>query len=167
MTRRLAQMLLIVLLAFLAVISEAQAGPEPCGPGSAPEIGMSGLMRMGGPASSLNALGGGRWWNNSELATTVGLTASQVSQIENIFQQYRAQLMEQHSALLKREANLAPLIEAAHLDEVQVTAQIDKVAQARANLEKLNAQMLLTIRRVLRVDQWRQLRLRRGVGPPA
>src|SRR5208337_1966603 len=43
-------------------------------------------------------------------------------------------------------------------DEAQVIAQIDKVAQARANLEKSNAQMLLAIRRVLTVDQWKILR---------
>ena len=43
-------------------------------------------------------------------------------------------------------------------DEAQVTAQIDKVAQARANLEKSNALMLLAIRRVLTIDQWKKLR---------
>jgi hypothetical protein len=50
------------------------------------------------------------------------------------------------------------LIEADQPDESQVIAQIDKVAQARANLEKSNAQMLLAIRRVLTVDQWKKLR---------
>jgi len=166
MTRRLAQILLVVMSAFLAVISEAQAGPGPCDPEQPSLVGTSGPMRMRGPASGLSALGGGRWWNNSQLAMTIGLTASQVNQIENIFQHYRAQLMEQHSALLKQEAGLAPLIEAVHLDEAQVTARIDKVAQAWANLEKLNAQMLLAIRRVLKAEQWRQLRLRHNVGPP-
>jgi Spy/CpxP family protein refolding chaperone len=43
-------------------------------------------------------------------------------------------------------------------DEAQVLAQIDKVAQARAELEKSHARMLLGIRQVLTTDQWKQLK---------
>lgn len=167
MIRRPAQILLSFMLIFAVVISEAQVGPEPCGPEMTPRMGKPGPMRMRGPASGLSALGGGKWWNNSELASAIGLTVSQVREIENTFQNYRARLVEQQSVLLKQEAELTPLIEAAHPDVAQVTAQIDKVAQARATLEKLNAKMLLAIRRVLKADQWRQLRSRRGVAPPA
>jgi hypothetical protein len=45
-----------------------------------------------------------------------------------------------------------------------VVAQIDNVAQARANLEKSNTLMLLAIRRVLTVEQWKKLKDLRGVG---
>jgi TonB family protein len=37
-------------------------------------------------------------------------------------------------------------------------AQIDKIAQARAELEKANARMLLGIRRVMTADQWQKLK---------
>ena len=42
-------------------------------------------------------------------------------------------------------------------DEPKILAQIDKVAQARAELEKANARFLLGIRRVLTQDQWKKL----------
>ena len=68
---------------------------------------------------------------------------------------------------------LEPLMSADRPDEAQVLAQIDKVAQARAELEKSNARMLLGIRQVLTADQWKQLKeqvprpmVRQGPGGP-
>jgi hypothetical protein len=46
-------------------------------------------------------------------------------------------------------------------------AQIDKVADARADLEKANAKMLLGIRGVLTPDQWTKLRTRGPALPGA
>jgi Spy/CpxP family protein refolding chaperone len=93
----------------------------------------------------------------------LGVSDEQVQKIEKIFQDHRLQLIDLHAALEKQEAILDPLIEADQPDESQVIAQIDKVAQARANLEKSNAQMLLAIRRVLTVDQWKKLRDQPGI----
>jgi len=82
----------------------------------------------------------------------------QIRVIEKIFQDHRLQLIDLHAELEKQEAILEPLVEADQPVESQVAAQIDKVAQARANLEKSDAMMLLAIRRVLTVDQWKKLR---------
>jgi Spy/CpxP family protein refolding chaperone len=120
--------------------------------------------------------GPGKWWKDSALMQKIGVSDEQVQRIEKIFQDHRLQLIDLHAALEKQEAILEPLIEADQPDEAQVIAQIDKVAQARANLEKSNAQMLLAIRRVLTVDQWKKLRDLPGIaltltgprfGPPA
>jgi Spy/CpxP family protein refolding chaperone len=120
--------------------------------------------------------GPGKWWKNSALMTKIGVSDEQVQKIEKIFQDHRLDLVDLHAVLEKQEAILDPLIEADQPDESQVITQIDKVAQARANLEKSNAQMLLAIRRVLTVDQWKKLRDLPGIastrtgprfGPPA
>jgi Spy/CpxP family protein refolding chaperone len=95
----------------------------------------------------------------------IGVSDEQVQKIEKIFQDHRLQLIDLDADLQKQEATLEPLVEADQPDEAQVIAQIDKVAQARANLEKSNAQMLLAIRRVLTVDQWQKLRNLPGVSP--
>lgn len=52
---------------------------------------------------------------------------------------------------------MAPLLAADQPDEGKILAQIDRVAQARAELEKANARMLLGLRRVLTPDQWKTL----------
>ena len=105
----------------------------------------------------------GKWWKNSELMQKLGVSDDQVQKIEKIFQDHRLQLIDLHAALEKQEAMLEPLIEADQPNETQVVAAIEKVAQARANLEKSNAQMLLAVRRVLTVDQWKKLRTQPAV----
>jgi len=164
MNNRIALIVFAALLGFLATTSVAQ-NAEQCAPGWAPQMGTppAGPRQMRGPGMELR----GKWWNNSELVKQLGLTDAQIGQIENVFQHYRAQLMDLHSTLLQQEAVLEPLVEGEHPNAAQVTAQIDKIAQARASLEKLNAQMLLAIRQVLRTDQWKQMRSRPGMRPPA
>jgi hypothetical protein len=46
--------------------------------------------------------------------------------------------------------------------EQLILAQIDKIAQARAELEKANARFLLAIRAKLTPDQWKQLQAARA-----
>jgi Spy/CpxP family protein refolding chaperone len=145
-------------------------GAGGAGMGMGPGPGMAMGPRMGrgpgmGPGMPMGAGPRGRWWTNSELVKRLGLSDSQVQQIEAIFQRQRPQLIDLQAALQKQEAALEPLIEAERPDEAQVTAQIDKVAQARGNLEKANAQMLLAIRRVLTLQQWKQLRSQTGMRP--
>ena len=100
----------------------------------------------------------GKWWKDSDLMKKLGVSDDQVAKIEKIFQDHRLQLIDLHADLEKQEAILEPLVEVDQPEESQVVAQIDKVAQARANLEKSDALMLLAIRRVLTVDQWKKLR---------
>jgi Spy/CpxP family protein refolding chaperone len=100
----------------------------------------------------------GKWWKNSELVKKVGVTDPQVQQMEKIFQDTRLRLIDLHANLEKQEALLEPLVEAERPDETAVLRQIDKVASARAELEKANAQMLLGIRRVLSAEQWNKLK---------
>ena len=51
---------------------------------------------------------------------------------------------------------MEPLMKADQPDEGQILSQIDRVAQARAELEKANARMLLGIRKQLTPEQWKQ-----------
>jgi periplasmic protein CpxP/Spy len=99
----------------------------------------------------------GRWWTDPALVQKLGLTADQQKHIDSEFQQSRLKLIDLSAALQKEEAIMDPLLEADRPDESQVLAQIDRVAQARAELEKANARMLLGFRSVLTQDQWKKL----------
>ncbi len=101
--------------------------------------------------------GPGRWWENQELVQRLGLTADQQKKMEDIFQQSRIKLIDLNAALQKEEAIMEPLMAADQPDETKLLAQIDKVAQARAELEKANGRMLVGMRRVLTPDQWKKL----------
>jgi Spy/CpxP family protein refolding chaperone len=170
MKKHLAQ-LLVVIFAF-ACFAIAQGGPGmgmghgsqmmgqmPC-PMDGGGRGMGHGMGQGGQGMGM----AGKWWKNSELVKKIGISEAQVQQIEKIFQDHRMKLIDLRSAVQKQELTLQPLVDADRPDEAKVTAQIDQVAQARTNLEKSNAQMLLAIRRVLSVEQWRQLQAQ-SMGP--
>jgi len=108
----------------------------------------------------------GRWWNNPEMAQKIGLSADQQKKMDDIFQQMRLRLIDLNAALQKEETIMEPLMSADTPDEGKVLAQIDRVAQARAELEKANARMLLGIRRVLTADQWKKFQAE-APPPPA
>jgi Spy/CpxP family protein refolding chaperone len=112
----------------------------------------AGLLQraLGGP--------GGRWWTRPEAAQKLGLTADQIKKMDDTFQQYRLKLIDLNAAVQKEEAIMEPLVSAEQPDETKIVTQIDKVAQARAELEKANARMLLGIRRLLTQEQWNRLK---------
>ena len=99
----------------------------------------------------------GRWWNNPDMAQKLGLTADQVKRMDDIFLLNRLKLIDLNASVQKEEVIMEPLMASDQPDEPKILAQIDKVAQARAELEKANARFLLGIRRVLNPEQWKKL----------
>jgi periplasmic protein CpxP/Spy len=144
----------------LAQGGPAQGGPQGQGPGGAPPP-AAGQMRRGGmppqPGRPPMERAMPRWWNNPQLVEKLGINADQIKKIDDIFQQHRLKLIDLNAALQKAEVTMEPLMSADQPDEAKVVAQIDRVAQARADLEKANARMLLGIRQVLTPDQWKKL----------
>ena len=136
-----------------------EAPPPPAGPPSARGLEAPPPPRPGRPPMERALQPGphGRWWNNPEMAQKLGLTADQQKKMDEIFQQHRLKLIDLNASLQKEEAILEPLVESDQPEESKIVAQIDRVAQSRAELEKANARMLLGIRRVLNPDQWKKL----------
>lgn len=99
----------------------------------------------------------GKWWKNSEVVRELQLTEPQITQIEQTFLEHRLKLIDLRAEVERQETRLQPLIEADRPDEAKVSAQIDLLLAARGKLEKENAMMMLAIRRVLSVDQWKKL----------
>ena len=118
---------------------------------------------MGGPMGMGHE---GMWWKNPRVVENLSLTPDQVKRMDGIFQESRLKLIDLHANVQKQEVMLEPLLSANPLDTAKAQAQIDKVADARAELEKSNARMLLSIRAVLTPDQWTKLHDRRGPGGP-
>jgi Spy/CpxP family protein refolding chaperone len=99
----------------------------------------------------------GRWWTRPEEIERLGLSADQRKNLNDILQQHRLKLIDLDAALQKEEVTLEPLVNADQPDDAKVFAQVDRVAQARAELEKANSRMLWQARRVLTPDQWKLL----------
>lgn len=145
-------------LAFAQGFDGPLAGPGGPGPGQGP-----GKGGFGAPPMERTFHDGhfGKWWDNPQLAQQLNLTDQQKHQMDDIFLQHRLKLIDLNANLEKQETLLHPMIEADQPDEAKILAQIDAVAQARADLEKANARMLFDIRKTLTPDQWQKLKTMR------
>ena len=99
----------------------------------------------------------GKWWKNSQIVKQLQLKESQVAQIEQIFMSHQGRLVSAKAELEKRELQLKTLMQADPMQEVQAQKAIEQVAMARAELEKANAFMMLSIRKKLSKEQWNKL----------
>jgi Spy/CpxP family protein refolding chaperone len=138
-----------------------QRGPRQGGPPSRrPDMHGDGMR---GPMGANFGTGErGMWWKNPDVVQQLSLTPEQVRHMDTIMEQSRLQLIDLRASLQKQEVMLEPMLSANPVDTAKASAQIDKVAQARADLEKADAKMLLSIRSVLTPDQWTKLNDRRG-----
>ncbi len=120
-------------------------------------------MRTRGPRGGGNVMwfhrgGMGSWWRNPRVAEEIGLTDQQKQQLEKISLDSRLKMIDLRADLEKQQVILGPMLESYHPDEAQVLAQVDKVSQARAALEKERVQSMLTTRNVLTEEQWNKLK---------
>lgn len=154
---RVAAWLLLLTMASMELV--VAQGPPPGGGfgGRGPNHGQPQHMDQRPPDRNYPVESRGRWWTNPATVQKLGITTDQQKRIDGIFQGSRIRLIDLSASLQKEEVTLEPLLAADKPDEVKGGAQIDRVAQARAELEKANARMLLSIRSVLTADQWKKL----------
>ena len=104
----------------------------------------------------------GRWWNNPKMVAELKLTDEQRKSMDEIFYQHREKLVDLRGAVEKAELEMEPLMRDDQPNETKILAQIDKVAQSRAELEKANARFLMAIRNKLTPEQWKQVQAERA-----
>ncbi len=145
----------LALAAFCAAAAVAGAQPPAGGPGFGDH--QPPFERALGPQGNH-----GRWWNNPEMVEKLKLTDDQRKQMDGILLQHRETLIDLRASVEKAELQMEPLMRDDQPNETKILGQIDKVAQARAELEKANARFLLAIRGKLTPEQWKTLQAERG-----
>ena len=149
-----------------------------CGRAMTQEPPFPGAPDQGPPSSMLNPPAEGRpgmphgaeikWWKDPVLVQKLHVNDDQIRKLDKIAQDHQIQEIDLRADVEKQHAVLRFQMEADPPDEAQLLAQIDKVTQARAKLEKSQVEMLLATRRVLTAEQAQKLRdLRPRLAPPA
>jgi Spy/CpxP family protein refolding chaperone len=138
----------------LAGTAMAQAPGGSMGMGSGPGFGghRPPMERALGPQGDH-----GRWWNNPKVVERLKLTDEQRKAFDGILLEHREKLIDLRANVEKAELEMEPLVSADQANEARILSQIDKVAQARAELEKANARFLLAIRNKLTPEQWKEV----------
>jgi hypothetical protein len=104
------------------------------------------------------------WWTNTTLLTRLGISDDQKSKIDRTFESHKQNLTATKDQLEKEEAQLDKLLAADTLDHAGVVTQINRVVQARSDMERANSLMTLEMREVLTKAQWTQLQAQPIVG---
>ncbi len=100
---------------------------------------------------------GGKWWDKPEMVKQLEITAEQQKKMDDVFQQSRLRLIDLHAALEKEEVVMESLMKGPQLDDAKILPTVDRIAQARAELEKADARLQLALRHVLTPEQWQKL----------
>jgi len=99
----------------------------------------------------------GAWWTNAALLQRLALTDDQKMKIERTFENHRMAIVSTTSQLEKEETQLDRLLAAEPTDRNAVFTQIDRVIQARSEMERESALMTFEMREHLTRAQWLQL----------
>ncbi len=145
---------LLTLVSAMGVAQGPPAGPGPGGPGGPEKHVMVYRREMGA------------WWKNSKVAEKLNLTDAQIKQLEDTFYQHRLKLVDIGAAMEKADMKLQQMLDADTVDESAVNAQVDQVLAARGQMEREFTTMNLNFRKILTLDQWKQLRAMHGEGGP-
>jgi len=104
----------------------------------------------------------GKWWRDPEIAKKLQLTDGQIQQLDQTFVDHRLKLIDYGAEMEKQDLKLQTLLDADAPNEGQIGSQVDLVLAARGKLEREYTFMNLDLRKVLSLDQWRQLKSIRG-----
>jgi len=140
-------------------------GGYPSGPGGgfdrgAPPPPPSTNTRPEGTASTRNGLQLGpaaRWWDDKKFAKDLKLRPEQVTRMDAVFDANRPALVQSLQNLQQEQQRLETLTQAEAPDEKALDAQIERVTQARAELEKANTHVLLELHKEMDADQLARL----------
>ena len=109
----------------------------------------------------------GKWWENQETVQKLQLSDSQVAQLNQVFYDHKLKLIDYGASMAKEDLKLQNLLDADQPNESQVSSQVDQVLAARGKLEREYTMMNLDLRKVISVEQWKQLKtIRGGAGMP-
>ena len=118
---------------------------ENAGPGARPQLPLEKALGLPGQP--------GRWWMSPRVVEYLKLTEDQQKALDGILLQHRERLIDLRASLQKADLKLETFVGVEKPEEKTILAQIDQVAQARAELEKANARYLLAIWSTLTPEQ--------------
>jgi Spy/CpxP family protein refolding chaperone len=154
-----------MLLACMVLLSASQAHAQGRG-GRGGMMGMGGRMGergLGPSAGSQTFHRGpmlappGRFWDDKKTVKKLDLRPDQQKRMDDLFNSSKDNLLSLYNNLQSEQQRFGSMSREDLQDENKVFAQIDRVAQARADLEKANAHLLLQIRKELDPPQLAEL----------
>jgi Spy/CpxP family protein refolding chaperone len=99
----------------------------------------------------------GRGWDDHGFAKSLKLRPDQQQRMDAIFERNRGALTSSFQNAQQAQTQMEELAKSSSPDETSLFAQIDRVAQAHAELEKATTHYLLQLRKEMDADQIKRL----------
>jgi Spy/CpxP family protein refolding chaperone len=115
----------------------------------------------GGALAGLQLGPPGRWWDDKKFAKNLGLRPEQQKKMDAVFNANKAAIFDRYEALQQEQMRMHELSRQTPLQEAAIFAQVDRVSQARAALEKATAHLSLLLRQEMDADQIARLEEKR------
>ena len=116
------------------------------------------ILGLRGEVLAFDGFPPGKWWKSRQIIADLKLIPSQVTQIEKLFLEERKRLIDLKAEAEKQELSLESLLEAETLDQQKLEAQINRVNEAKAELNKARLLMQVKIWQLLTPEQRQQIR---------
>jgi hypothetical protein len=95
----------------------------------------------------------GRWWDDKHFVKSLHISPEQKKRMDTVFDANRASLVSRYQTLQQEEARMEDLSRTKSLDEKVLFAQIDRVTEALADLEKAKTHLMVQLRNEMDEDQ--------------
>lgn len=99
------------------------------------------------------------WWENP-VANGLQLTDEQMNRVNKIRKDHTDLVLQKREAVERAEADLAAIFDSPKIEWPKARPAVDALALARGELTKEMSVMMLRMRSVLTIDQWKMLEAR-------
>ena len=117
----------------------------------------AGVVIAGSAWAQPLAIPPGRWWERPRIAAELGLTAEQRTTLDALALAHAKTMIDLKGEVEKAELELRMLSDTEPFDARRVREAFALLQQRRARLELERFELLLKVREVLSVEQWRKL----------
>jgi Spy/CpxP family protein refolding chaperone len=100
----------------------------------------------------------GKWWYNPKIQNNLGLSKSEVGQLDKLFANSRRKLIKLKSEVENEQFELDQLLGQNKVNDVKVKKQFQKLEKARNKLANERLQFVIGVRNLLGPDRFQQLK---------
>lgn len=102
----------------------------------------------------------GKWWRNEDVIRELQLTEDQQKKLEKIFYNHLEKVTDLRAKVEKEELKLKELLDQKTIDEKEAFSQVERLLDARKEMEKIRAELFLKVRTILNYEQWQKVKNR-------
>ena len=100
----------------------------------------------------------GKWWYNPKIQNNLGLSKSEVGQLDKLFANSRRKLIKLKSEVENEQFELDQLLGQNKVNDVKVKKQFQKLEKARNKLANERLQFVIGVRNILGAERFQQLK---------